>query len=127
MKIEIVKACIFILIGAYLCARFMPVDKVEPVVTQSQGQECKVIVKKVTKPDGTIDEVTEFLSSQSQKQEVKAKPRKLYGLGLKREYDFKQQKDAYEASISRSVSDSLDVVFSYNSEQVAGVGVVVRF
>jgi hypothetical protein len=128
LKLELLKACIFILIGAYLCKRFQPeTSPNQPVISQKQEQQCKVIIKKVTKPDGTINEVTEILSSQSQKQEVKIKPVKLYGLGLKREYDFKQQKDAYEASISRSVNDSLDVVFSYNTEQVAGVGLVLRF
>ena len=131
MKIEILKCAVYCIVGAFIYAQIA--DKPQPSsnqpqVSQLQSQDCQVIVKKVTKPDGSVDEITEFLSSQRQKQEVKpqAKP-KLYSVGLKREYDFKHQKDAYELSLGRKVTESLDVVFSYSSEKVAGVGVVVRF
>lgn len=125
LKLELFKACIFMLIGAFLCKQFEPKQEVKEV-SQSQESECKVIVKKVTKPDGTIDEVTEFLAKNSQKQVIKVKKNK-YLAGLKYEYDFKDQQKAYELSLGRKVTDNLSLVFSYNTKQVAGIGVMVEF
>jgi hypothetical protein len=113
----------------FIYAQFQPKPSSnEPQVSQVQMQDCQVVVKKVTKPDGSVDEVTQFLSSQRQKQEVKpqAKP-KLYSVGLKREYDFKHQNEAYELSLGRQINETFSVVVSYSTQQVAGVGVVVRF
>jgi hypothetical protein len=127
MKIKIAKYLLSALIGAFIFAQFQPKPNEQEVV-QTQKQDCKIVVKKVTKPNGEVDEVTEFLSSNSQKQEIKPKQKKnLYGLGLKHEYSFKNQSSSYEVSISRSIQDNLDLVFSYSTEQVAGVGIVVRF
>lgn len=76
LKLELFKACIFILIGVFLCKQFAPQPKSssnQPEISQVQMSDCQVIVKKVTKPDGSVDEVTEFLSSSKQKQEVSQK------------------------------------------------------
>lgn len=71
MKIEILKACIFMLIGAYLCARFMP-DKPAQVITQIEVKEVEkksgtITRKIIEKTDGTkqIDEVETYLSDRS--------------------------------------------------------------
>ena len=85
MKIEILKALISAVIGAFIYAQFA--DKPQsssnqPEVSQLQSQDCQVIVKKVTKPDGSVDEITEFLSSQRQKQEVKPESKKQFSLDL---------------------------------------------
>lgn len=129
LKIELFKAFAFILVGAFLWARFQPKNKPQEVAqVQQQQQECKVIVKKVTRPDGTVDEVTEFLAKNQQKQEQKIEPKKnVYGLGLKREYDFKNQKDLYELEIMRDTGLGFDIVFSYNSGNQAGIGIIKRF
>lgn len=131
MKIEILKALGFALVGAFLWAQFAPekvVEKDAPLkMTQVVEQECKAVITKRVNPDGSVDEVTEFIARNSSKQEVGKKPVKKYSLGLSREYDFKNQVDAYELKVGRQINDSLGVFFSYNTKQVAGVGVEVRF
>ena len=86
IKIEILKACIFMLIGAFLCKHFNPSPKPqEPKIEQKQSSKCIATIKKITKPDGSIDEVTEFLSENSQDQKIKSqdsKPVHQYGIGL---------------------------------------------
>lgn len=70
LKIELFKGCIFILIGAYLCARFMPTPKPEVVVKQEQSQKCVAKFIKRQNPDGSKDEIMEFLAESSQKTAV---------------------------------------------------------
>lgn len=71
-KLELLKACIFISIGAYLCIKFMPKPKPqEPkTVFVEQKQKCEVVVKKVTKPDGSIEESVSASASSDQKTEI---------------------------------------------------------
>lgn len=65
IKIELFKACIFMLIGAYLCKQFEP--KLEPQSPKiEQSQKCVAIVKKVTAKDGTVTESTEIASESKQ-------------------------------------------------------------
>ena len=71
------------LIGAYLCARFMPEPKLPEVkVVQAQAAKCKAVARKETKPDGTKTEEIVFESEVAQKQEVvlvpKLDPYKIY-------------------------------------------------
>lgn len=131
IKNELIKVCIFMLLGAYLCTVFIKKDVKQPEITQKQEQkqDCKVIVKKITKPDGSVDEITEFLASSEQKQEQKVEPKKVnkYFVGLSREYNFKNQKEGYELHLGRKITDNLGVFFSYNSEQTAGLGVRLDF
>ena len=80
IKIEAVKALLFTALGAFLFAKYSP--KPEPKnqsgveQNQLQMQDCKVVIKKVTNKDGSVDEVTEFLSNNSQKQSQKIQPPK---------------------------------------------------
>jgi Holliday junction resolvase-like predicted endonuclease len=74
MKIEILKALISAVIGAFIYAQFAEKPQSssnQPQVSQLQQQDCQVIVKKVIKPNGEIDEITQFLASNRQKQEIK--------------------------------------------------------
>jgi hypothetical protein len=104
MKIEIAKACIFILIGAYLFNRFSPEPKLPEVkVVQEQAAKCKAVVKKETKPDGTKTEEVVFESDVSQKQEVvimpKADPYKIYlgaGTDLKAQVSVSKDNQLHE-------------------------------
>jgi hypothetical protein len=85
MKIEILKALISAVIGAFIYAQFAEKPQSssnQPQVSQLQSQDCQVIVKKVTRPDGSVDEITEFLSSQRQKQEIKPESKKQFSLDL---------------------------------------------
>lgn len=94
-----------------------------PVVAQEQ--ECKAQIVRVTRPDGTKEERLEVRSGQTQKVVVAEK--KKYLTGIKYEYDFKGQKQGYELTLGRKINDDLGVVFSYNSNHVAGVGFILQF
>lgn len=75
LKIEALKACIFILIGAYLFSRFQPESNSnQPVISQKQEQSsnCKAVVKTVTAKDGTKTEEMSFEAASEQKQELLA-------------------------------------------------------
>lgn len=86
MKTEILKYSLAALIGAFIYAQFSPTPSPQPpVVAQQQLSECQVIVKKTINPDGSVDEITEFLSKNSQKQEIKPQAKsepKNYGIGV---------------------------------------------
>jgi hypothetical protein len=89
MKLEILKGCIFILIGAYLCKRFLPDSSPnQPVVSQSQSQDCKIVIKKEIKPDGTVSRTTELFSSQASNQVVKPLNVKKHSLSYIPKYNF---------------------------------------
>lgn len=73
LKLELLKGLVFMVIGAYLAANYSP--KPPAVVLPVQKAICKAVIKKTIKPDGTVDEVTEFLAESSQKQSaVKPEP-----------------------------------------------------
>lgn len=134
MKIEILKLSLAALVGAFIWAQFAPekvVEKDAPLkMSQVAEQECKTIITKRVNPDGSVDEVTEFLAKNKSNQNIvnnNQKAVKKYSLGLSREYDFKNQVDAYELKVGRQINDSLGVFLSYNTKQVAGVGVEVKF
>lgn len=76
LKIEALKACIFILIGAFLCNKYAPKPAPEVIVKQEQNSKCKAVITKRQNADGSIDEVTEFLSENSQKSELKVEQAK---------------------------------------------------
>lgn len=87
LSLELAKSCIFMLIGAFLCDHFMPEKKQDqpPIITQKQESKCMVTLKKEIKPDGSIDEVAQFLADSSQEQKVATQPEikaHKYGLGL---------------------------------------------
>lgn len=88
LKVEALKALLFTLLGAFLFANYSPKPEPPklPEVQQQQSQACKATIKKRTNPDGSIDEVAEFLAANSQSQALKATPDntpkpKLNGLG----------------------------------------------
>lgn len=81
LSLELFKACIFMLIGAYLCKQFEPKPEAPKAL---QAQVCKASIKKRTNPDGSIDEVTEFLASQSQSSGEQVAKKK-NGVGLFRD------------------------------------------
>jgi hypothetical protein len=67
----------------FIYAQFQPKPSSnEPQVGQLQMQDCQVVVKKVTKPDGSVDEVTQFLSSSKQSQQVKPESKKSLSLDV---------------------------------------------
>lgn len=84
LPIELLKACILMLAGAYLFARFSPSKPPSPDVkiVQEQAAKCKAVARKETKPDGTKTEEIVFESEVAQKQEVllgpKLDPYKIY-------------------------------------------------
>lgn len=128
LKIEIIKVLGYSLIGAFLFARFQPTQEIQkPIVEQKQESTCKAVVKKTINKDGSVDEVTEFLANNSQAQSLVVKPQKKYLAGLKYQNDFLNGKTGYELSIGRKINEDFAVIFSYNSNQVAGVGMVVNF
>jgi hypothetical protein len=126
-KTSIIFALLCTLLGIYAGLSFRSNPDQAPQVAQKQSQECITTTIKVTAKDGTVTESTSFKASSSQTQEIKQVAKKLYGLGIKKQKDFKNQIQAYEFSLIRSVNDSFDILFSYNTEQVAGVGLVLRF
>jgi hypothetical protein len=99
LKIELLKALCFILIGAWLGVRFMPEPKLPEVsVVQQQAAKCKAVVKKETKPDGSKSEEISFESDAVQKQEVlilpKSSPYELFaGIGTDRKFQVSVKKD----------------------------------
>jgi hypothetical protein len=85
MKIEILKALVFMACGGFLALRFAPEPKPEVIVKQEQAQECKTTIVKRTNPDGSVDEVTEFIAKNKQAQEAKPSPapkKPNYGVGI---------------------------------------------
>lgn len=78
LKLELSKACIFILIGAFLFSHFKkdpkPLDL--PAVAQNQSQACKAVSTKVTDKNGKVTESVSFeaVSNQEQKISVSQKP-----------------------------------------------------
>jgi hypothetical protein len=83
--------------GVLLGLRLHPDPELPGVtVTQTQGQStnCKAIVSKKTHPDGSVDEVFEFLATNKQDQQQKAKTTPanqannalFLGLGLKNDF-----------------------------------------
>lgn len=87
LVVELLKACIFILVGAYLFSKFSPAPKQQEQakIAQDQRQKCEVVVRKITKPDGSVVETTkiEAEASQSQKVEVNSSGQKAkYAIGL---------------------------------------------
>lgn len=73
LKIEALKALVFVLLGAFLGARYAPKPEPpkQPEIAQQQQQACKAVIKKRTNADGSVDEIAEFLSANSQSQSVK--------------------------------------------------------
>jgi hypothetical protein len=89
LKIELLKALFFTTLGAFLYSNYAPKPESPnlPALEQKQVQECKATIKKRTNPDGSVDEIAEFLATNSQSQKAKPldneKPKvKLNGLGL---------------------------------------------
>ena len=85
LSLELFKGCIFMLIGAYLCALYAPKPEAPKAeIKQEQAAKCKATITKRQNADGSKDEITEFLAENTQKQEVKieSKPVKKNGLGL---------------------------------------------
>ena len=80
IKLEVLKAALYLLIGAYLGVKFSPnqppTNPTQPSI--SSNSKCVATIKKHTNSDGTIDEVTEFLASH----DTKIQPPKLQKLGL---------------------------------------------
>lgn len=94
IKIELFKSCIFMLIGAFICARFMPQSKpdiqiVEKILEKKSGIVTRKIVKK---QDGSeqIDEVENYLSSrESDVSIIQKQPDKKNEIALIPKYSFK--------------------------------------
>lgn len=85
LKLEALKACIFVLIGAFLCNQFSPKPEAPKAeIKQEQSAKCKASIIKRENKDGSKDEIISFDSESAQKQEVKieSKPVKKNGLGL---------------------------------------------
>lgn len=99
-KFELFKGLVFVAVGAYLGQRFAPEDK-KPEIKQEQTAKCKAIITKRQNADGSHDEVTEFLSESSQKQEVisKVKNKALFlgaGTDKKLSIDFQNDKQLHQ-------------------------------
>jgi hypothetical protein len=122
MKLEILKGCIFILVGAYLCARFMPEPSSnQPVVSQSQSQDCKIVVKKEIKPDGSVSETTELFSSQASNQVVKPQSDKKHSISYIPKYNFNDKSLHHSAVYTYNnlgfyiaSNKEIGLVFKYN-------------
>jgi hypothetical protein len=74
--------CIIMLVVAYL---FMPQPEPPKAAVeqkQAQTQDCKAVFKRKVNPDGSVDEITEFLSNNSQKQEQSITPVKAKSVAL---------------------------------------------
>lgn len=122
LKIELLKGCIFILIGAYLCARFMPEPKpeVKYVQVEKEQKSGKITKRTIVKPDGTqqIDEVNEYLSNRSSDVSISQKPAvKKHMVAIIPKYNFK------------SNSSDLAAAYSYNGLGLYGskseIGIVL--
>jgi hypothetical protein len=129
MKIEILKACIFILIGAYLCKRFQPeTSSNQPVISQVEVKEIEkksgtVVRKIVEKPDGTkqIDEVETYLSdksNESKRIEIPADKKTTWAIIPK--YSFQDQRGSVAASYSYN---NLGILISSDKQ----IGLVLKF
>lgn len=123
---EITKVIALIIIGI-LIGFYIKKPEIKEVVKTEQAQKCSVVVTKVTNKDGSIIEKSEIVAEQKQVTEVKPVKSKKYLAGIKKEYDFLKQQDAIELSLGRKISQDISVVFSYSTNQVAGVGLMVEF
>ena len=105
MKIEILKGCIFILIGAYLCSRFMPTPKPDTIiqVKEIEKKSGNITRKIIEKPDGTkqIDEVESYQSNRSSDVSIIQKtPDKKNMLAIIPKYNFKSNISDFAAAYS---------------------------
>lgn len=126
MKTEILKACIFILIGAYLCTRFYPskpeiITKVE--VREVEKKSGRVERKIVRQADGSerIDEVETYLSDRSHESvriDIPTKKKNIWSIIPK--YSFQDQRSSLAASYSYN---GLGLFISSDKQ----VGVVFQF
>ena len=82
--IELAKACIFMLIGAFLCSHFKTSDEPAtlPAIAQQQASKCFVKKSSVIAPDGTKTESLEFQAESQQAQEIKPTSNSSMGLGI---------------------------------------------
>lgn len=125
LKLEVAKACIFMLIGAFLCKTLLPSPKPQEAakVQQEQKQDCKVIVKKIVKPDGTVSEETSVVASSSQKQEVvaeKPKDKKHSAILLKDQLSY-----SYKYIDTKIVA--LSPILQYRKDNSFHLGVKIDF
>ena len=123
LKLSLIFGFLCILVGIY--AGYCIFDKPQEQVKQEQS--CEAVILKTTDKNGLVTEKVTFKAVQVQENKPIVNDKKLYGLGLIKQYDFKKQSDSFELSLSRSVNDSLDILISYSTEQVVGVGLVLRF
>jgi len=73
LKLEALKACIFMLTGAFLCSRFMPKQQepAPPIIKQEQASKCIANINKHTNLDGSSDVSLSFEADSSQAHEIK--------------------------------------------------------
>ena len=80
LKLEALKGCIFILIGAYLCS-ILHKPKV-PEVQVKQEQSCETVLTKTTDKNGIVTEKVVFKASQAQEVKPTAKANNMVFLGI---------------------------------------------
>lgn len=89
LTIELSKACIFILIGAFLCKHFSKDTKVDqPNVVQIQKAECIAKITRTVSKDGSKVEVSEVVSNSDQLQSVITQEKKHNTISYIPKYDF---------------------------------------
>lgn len=128
LKFEALKACMFILIGAFLCSRFLP--KPEPQKAESKQEKvakCKATIIKRENADGSKDEITEFLAESSQKQEVKSESKqvKKNGVGLFKDEVLYKRKVIEDIKLFGLEFDT-DAIFKASKDK-ADAGVMIEF
>lgn len=110
MKIEIIKALGFMLVGAFIWAQFQPEPKTEIIAKQEQAQKCKAVITKKTNKDGSVDEVTEFLAEHWSSQKVERKDSKV------------ERKNALFVGIGTNKKGTLDLNLDKYSHQIVTDG-----
>lgn len=115
------------LIGAYLCTKFISNKPGQPTPQVAQQQFSKCVVKKssVKAPNGTVTDSLEFSADSSQSQEIKLPAgSKAFGLGLSL-FTSKAFQIRYELSTSFSIIGRLGDVNDLGSSK--DIGIEFRF
>ena len=126
LKLYVLILLVGALFGAFMALHFQP-DHACPAIVKQEVQVNKVIKKKEFRyPNGTVEVQTVVEKNSHTFTETESVKEDRYAIGLKREYDFTNQKDIYELEIYRRFMGAY-VGFSFNSANQIGIGILKTF
>lgn len=118
LKLSAAALVVGLLVGLWLGSQ-KPQPQVE--VKQSQAAQCKTVIVREIRPDGSKTETTEFVSEVQQEQKVDVKPQILpkYGIGL-----FHDKSVMVEYRLQQS---PLFVIGEYEQSGAVKIGIKYEF